>query len=539
MEEIRGDHGQPAGMSWRQCQTAAPVGTGEREFLLPAGTVEPDVADRLAQRLPLDAGRPHVEERVLLDSVDGRLGAAGLHAHWAAGAIVLLEEGVPPRRVEVAAAGRYLVSEVPPGPVRERLAGVLEERALLPLARVTVASRPLAVRNDDAKTVVRLVVERVTVMAEDGRRVPLAPRLRLKPVRGYDGAFERAERALRETLQPEVPDRPLFDEAVAAAGGRPDGASSKPRVPLREGMTAGHAAGLVLSRLADAAEANVAGTLDDLDTEFLHDLRVAIRRSRSVLRELKGVFPPARLARERAELRWAQAVTGPVRDLDVQLLEWDELAALVPADRAAGLAPLRRLLDARRRRELAALRRGLRSARFKAALVGWRELATAGERPGEAGPLAAVPIEAVAGARIRHVYGRMVRDGRAIGADTPDEALHDLRKRGKELRYLLEFFGDLYPAKVVKPMVSDLKDLQEVLGRFQDRSVQMDALRAEGEALARVPGGPEALIALGSLIDALEADQRAARAAFEGRFAAFASTQERSKVKATFPKAAT
>ena len=155
MEEIRGDHGQPAGMSWRQCQTAAPVGTGEREFLLPAGTVEPDVADRLAQRLPLDAGRPHVEERVLLDSVDGRLGAAGLHAHWAAGAIVLLEAGVPPRRVEVAAAGRYLVSEVPPGPVRERLGPVLEERVLLPLVRMR-PHRPVAVLNDDGKTVVRL-----------------------------------------------------------------------------------------------------------------------------------------------------------------------------------------------------------------------------------------------------------------------------------------------------------------------------------------------------------------------------------------------
>ena len=509
--------------------------TGEREFLLPAGSGEADVADRLAQRMTLDVRRPDIEERVLLDSVDGRLDAAGLRAYWTAGALVVIEEGMPPRRAEVAAAGRYLVPEVPPGPVRERLSGVLEERALLPLARVTVASRPLDVRNDDAKTVARLSFERVTVKADGGRTVSLAPRLRLKAVRGYEGAFERAERVVIEALQPEVPDRPVFAEAVAAAGGRPGGVSSKPRVELEKGMPAGQAAGLVLSRLADVAEANLAGTLDDLDTEFLHDLRVSIRRSRSVLRELKGAFPAGPLARVRAELRWAQAVTGPVRDLDVQLLEWDELASLVPADRAAGLAPLRRMLDARRRRELATLRRRLRSARFKAALEAWRDLAS--EQSGQAaGPLAAVPVEAIAGARIRHVHRRMVRDGRAIGADSPDEALHDLRKRGKELRYLLEFFGGLYPAKVVKPMVSALKDLQDVLGRFQDRSVQIEALRAEGDALAKVAGGPDALIALGSLIDALEADQREARAAFEGRFAAFASKEERATVKATFPK---
>ena len=515
------------------------MATGEREFLLAEGSVGPEVAERLAPRLPLESAGAGTEERVLLDSFDGRLRAAGLQAYRSGGEVVLLEQGVPPRRAKLADAGRYLISDIPAGPVRRRLADVVEERALLPLARVTVASQAMAVRNDDAKTVARLAVEETTVIAERGRRIPLAPRLQLRAVRGYDGAFERTERVIRETLGPELADRPAIDDAVAAAGGHPGGVSSKPRVQLREGLPAGAAAGLVLLRLADIAEANLPGTLDDLDTEFLHDLRVSIRRSRSVLRELKDVFAPEALAHVRAELKWAQALTGPVRDLDVELLEWEDLAALVPPDRAGGLGPLRGLLDDRRRRELAALRRGLRSARFRAALEAWRALAAESQRPEEAGPSAGVPVEAVAGARIRHVYRRMVRDGRAISAETPDEALHDLRKRGKELRYLLEFFGGLYPSKVVKPMVAALKDLQDMLGRFQDRTVQVEMLRSHGEELARMPGGPQALISLGSLIDALEADQREARAEFEDRFAAFASKQERSQVKATFPKAAT
>ena len=87
----------------------------------------------------------------------------------------------------------------------------------------------------------------------------------------------------------------------------------------------------------------------------------------------------------------------------------------------------------------------------------------------------------------------MVRDGSAIDDDSPDEALHDLRKRGKELRYLLELFGSLFPADVVKPMVAALKDLQDVLGHFQDRSVQTDMLRETADELATVkPGGPGA-----------------------------------------------
>jgi CHAD domain-containing protein len=116
--------------------------------------------------------------------------------------------------------------------------------------------------------------------------------------------------------------------------------------------------------------------------------------------------------------------------------------------------------------------------------------------------------------------------------------LHELRKRGKELRYLLEFFGGLYPGGVVKPMVAALKDLQDVLGRYQDRAVQVEQLRGIRDELASARGGPAALIAAGSLIDALEADAGVAREAFADRFAAFASKRERSQVKRTFPKAA-
>jgi CHAD domain-containing protein len=375
------------------------------------------------------------------------------------------------------------------------------------------------VLNEDEKTVVRLEVERARVGT-----VALAPRLRILPVLGYDKDFARVRRALSELPETEAS---LFDEAVRAAGGQPEGVSSKVGLKLAPGLRADAAAGAVLARLADIAEANVPGTLDDVDAEFLHDLRVAVRRARSVLRELKGVHPPAPWAHLREELKWVQAMTGPVRDLDVQLEEWED---------GADLQPLHDLLAARRAQELKALRRGLRGKRFAAALEAWRALATLppATRDDPERPLATEAIDAVAGDRIRSVYRRMVRDGRAIGDDTPDEALHDLRKRGKELRYLLELFGGLFPAEVVKPMVAALKGLQDVLGRFQDRAVQVDQLRAFGPELAAAEGGPAALMAMGLAVDALLRDQRAARADFAARFAVFASDEQRRLVKDTF-----
>jgi CHAD domain-containing protein len=513
------------------------------ELLLPASLDHSGAVELLAGRLELEVGRTRTEDRLLLDSADGRLRSAGLRAERRAGragraTLTLYEPGAPPRRAETDRARRHLVAELPAGPVRERLARVLDIRALLPAARVRSLVQPVAVLDGEAKTVVRLVIERPEAVVGGRRRVPLAPRLVVQPVLGYARAYDRVLRVLRDRLGLEPGERSLFDEAVVVAGGRPEGVSSKPGVTLAPGTRADEAAATVLGRLAEIAEANLQGTLQDLDTEFLHDLRVSIRRARSVLRELDGVHEPEQRRHLRAELKWAQALTGPVRDLDVQLLEWDALVEPLAPDRAAELAVLRAMLERRRAEEVVRLRRGLRSARFKATLDAWRTLATSPPAAPAEPTHAAVPIEALAGERIRSVHRRMVRDGARIGDDSPPEALHDLRKRGKELRYLLELFGSPFPVRVVKPMVAALKDLQDVLGRFQDRAVQAELLRALREELAAEPGGPAALIALGPALDALLAEQREARAQFAERFERFAGSEQRALVRDTFPKRA-
>ncbi len=501
---------------------------GALELVLPEELDARAVLAALAERLRLEVGRATKSDRVLLDTFDARLREAGLHAEWPAGRalrrrLTLREPGMPPRSADVDAGSAVTLAAVPPGPVRDRLSPVIEERALLPVARVRSRVLRAAVLNGDDKTVVRLAVEHPVV---DGHELP--GRLLVEPVRGYERDFERVVGRLRDGLGLAPADVPLFDAAVTAAGGRPEGVQSKPVFELARGTRSDVAAGVVLLQLADIADANVQGVLDDVDTEFLHDLRVSVRRARSVLRELAGVHPPAPRARLRTELKWVQTVTGPLRDLDVQLLEWDDVAG----ERADELTPLRALLEQRRARELARVRRALRSRRFAAALEAWRALASS---PSEE-PRAALPIEAVAARRIRKVYRRMVRDGDRIDDASPDEDLHELRKRGKELRYLLELFGSLFPSDVVKPLVRALKDLQDVLGRFQDRSVQTEMLRANADELAALSGGPGAVLAAGLVISALEADKRDAREHFAERFAAFSSREQRKLVRGTFAR---
>ena len=128
----------------------------------------------------------------------------------------------------------------------------------------------------------------------------------------------------------------------------------------------------------------------------------------------------------------------------------------------------------------------------------------------------------------------MVKAGSRIDDSSPPQALHELRKKGKELRYLLELFASLYPACVIKPMVRTLKALQDTLGRFQDREVQAQLIRSLGDDVRTLDDGAAALMAMGQLVERLEEQQAEARAQFAERFAAFASSRQRALVRETF-----
>lgn len=497
------------------------------EYLLGDETDLAAIRAALPARMGLAADRPRRADRAFYDTFDGRLHAGGLMLVHEAGRLVLydaagVEQGASERRRPTT----LLAAELPAGVLRERLLAVADVRVLSRIARVRTRLEPARLVNRDDKTVARVVLER----PDDG----LAGRLTLTPVRGYDKAFARLRRTIEDDLGLAQAPESLRDEAVRAAGGTPGGVSSRVRITLARDQRADAAATVVLAHLASTIEQNLPGTLDGADPEFLHDLRVAVRRTRSVQRELTGVFPPAALARFRTEFAWLQEVTGPLRDLDVQLMELD---GWIGADAAAApeLAPVRSLVLERRRAARRRMRTALQSQRAREVLDDWKafleELVT---MPEDDRPDAAAPIAAVAGARIRATYRRMVKAGSAIDDTSPPAELHAIRKRGKELRYLLELFGSLYEPGVVHPMVRALKALQDTLGRHQDAEVQGHMLDELRDAVATHEGGAQALMAMGRLDAHLADEQRAARGAFAADFAAFAAPKRQARVRRTF-----
>ncbi len=311
---------------------------------------------------------------------------------------------------------------------------------------------------------------------------------------------------------------------------------AKVDVPLAYDQRADAAAAAVLRRLLTVIGENMDGAISGEDPEHLHQLRIAVRRSRTVQRQFTPVFPPDQLPGFRSEFRWLQQATGPARDLDVYLEDLASLRELLPEDMRRDLDPLFPVLAHTRLAARGDMTRALRSVRAANVFEDWdRLLESLVELPASDRPAAGGPVGTVAGKRIRKVYKRIVRMGRAIDAASPAADYHELRKKGKELRYLLELFGvKLFDEAAVAPFVKALKGLQDLLGRHQDREVQIAMLRAGADEVATLPGGGAACMAMGALVERLRADEGAAREEFGEHFAQLASKEQRALVRETF-----
>ncbi len=230
-----------------------------------------------------------------------------------------------------------LLGVLPAGPLRDRLDPVVGIRALLPVARAASRVREQRVLNSDDKTVARITIDQMSVSHPGRATTP--PRLFLQPLRGYQAQADRLAAALAAAPGITAGAQSPLEVALAAAGRRPGDYSSKIDVELAPDGPATAALAAVLTALLDTLEANVGGTVRDTDTEFLHDLRIAVRRTRTALKLAGRALPGGLAARFRPEFKWLGDLTTPTRDLDVYLLGLSAMAAgLVAAHRGGPAA---------------------------------------------------------------------------------------------------------------------------------------------------------------------------------------------------------
>jgi len=525
-----------------------------REFVLDPGDADGDPLAEVLARLgnafaiseePGAVGRGP-RRRTWLDTFDWRLHNAGLvlehEQHRRVSRLVLTDAQA---QIEQAVSGWQsrrpsMPADLPTGIVRDAIIPVLAPRALLPVARATTTRTVLRLLNADGKTVARLIVDASTTNA--GAALPLV--ISVAEVRGYPGPARRAASLIATliangplaTTQPPVTS--VLAAALAVQGRRPGDYSGKVDAGLEAGMPAARAVATLLLSLLDTLDRNIEGTLRDIDTEFLHDLRVSVRRTRSAIKLLGDVLPADLTSHYRGEFKWLGDLTTPVRDLDVYLLGFAELTDGLVAATPADLEPFREFLVRRRAREFRRMATGLRSARFRALTMDWRKAldqvrdAVPDPSPKPKPRRAPRTAGALAADRTARAFAVVTRHGAAITAQSAPESLHDLRKRCKELRYLLEFFAPLYEPAAYRKATGDLKRLQDCLGEFQDSQVQREELGVLAEAMLADRAAPAAtLLAMGEIAVRLAVSQQRARADFGRRFASFAGPAGQQRIR--------
>ena len=286
----------------------------------------------------------------------------------------------------------------------------------------------------------------------------------------------------------------------------------------------------ILKRLFGALRLNAAGVLENEDVDLLHDLRVANRRTRTALSQTRGVLPSSVMDTFRPEFKWLGDVTGPCRDLDVFLLEMNDYRHPSKID-AGALDPLRISMREKRRLQHGLVRAALLSERFQNLIKTWGRFLDTGGEEEVWPPLASSPIIKVACPRVLKAYRRMLKRGTGIEIEPQTALLHQLRIDGKKLRYLLEFFSDLYPRETTLRFIRELKQLQDILGEFNDTVVQLVLI--EEFAKQNTPSA-ETLVAVDRLTEAITERQRKLRAEFSDRFDLFAGAESRKLYKNTF-----
>jgi len=203
------------------------------------------------------------------------------------------------------------------------------------------------------------------------------------------------------------------------------------------------------------------------DPEDLHQLRVATRRLRSVLKTAAPILDRAWVDEIRSELAWLTGELGPARDLDVMIPYLrEEAASLEPADRKA-LAPLFKKLDEARAVTRSGVLEALRSERYLALLAGI-EAAAAGPPSGGEGSVRA---------EVEGEFRKLRKAMRVVAEDPSDEAIHQARINGKRARYATELLEDELGKPGAK-LVAAAKEFQDAAGEHHDAVVAEARIRA-------------------------------------------------------------
>jgi len=388
------------------------------------------------------------------------------------------------------------------GPVGDRVRALTGPEALRPLFEV---------RTRRSTHHLMLDGYRVGEIALDETAIPLdeevePARIRRVELEVEPEALDRLEpfvQRLREEcrLSPAVASK--YESGLFAHGISPPAPPDFGPTALDGSLTTGEFAFRVLRKQFGIFLAHEPGTRIGEDPEELHDMRVATRRMRAAMKIFEDSLP-ARTRAFRDSLKWVAGALGEVRDIDVQLGHLESWVSDAAPDDREPLLALRAVLEGQRVKVRKAMLRTLDSRRYARLVASFADFLRNG--PSRRALAARRPIMEAAPDLVRKPYHKVRKLGDPLTEESSGEEFHELRKKGKRLRYALEFLLGIY-GEPIKELIEPLKALQDVLGDHQDAEVATSHLRELSVARGRrLP--PETIFVMGGISHRYEIQAR-------------------------------
>jgi CHAD domain-containing protein len=370
-----------------------------------------------------------------------------------------------------------------------------------PDRRLTRAGIPLRRRVEKGQSIWEARIGETTVSAPGGPAQPPAELRRVLAalLRGADVVqVARVRRGKNDVAlldgQRVLASYVGMDEALEVALGVP----AEAQAPPKDAPAIEHLRAFLRTQLTEIERHDPAVRVGS-DPEDLHQLRVAVRRSRAALREARTLLGDEQGRALRAELKWLGGQLGSARDLDVLVARLRSVVVELDGPDAVPAGKIVTQLEAERQAAQTELLATLDSPRYAELLATLEQLV-------DAPPVATsnVSLEQVA----RREYRRLERQVKALGVAPSNDALHRVRIQAKRLRYATELSSQLL-GKDGRKVVSAAKRFQDVAGAHQDAVVAEERIRSAVRRARGVGSG----LAAGRLIERERVRRVEARAA--------------------------
>ena len=332
-------------------------------------------------------------------------------------------------------------------------------------------TRVIGYRYNGAIALIEITFDRGTLEAGE-QSLPTAE-VELELLKGSRRALYSLALELHEIVPLQVEVRSKAERAYALFTGQPPQWQKANNLRFAADATVDYGIAAVFENCLGHWLANEPAVLESDDAEGLHQMRVALRRTRSALNLFDSVLPIMQTGWLKSECQWVANALGAARNWDVFLDDvLTPLEAKRPGDKS--LAALRQQCLRARARNYETAREAIRSPRYTTLVLHFsrwlEEAAWHSTHNTTRRAILGAPLHAFADTILEQQHRKLVKQGRRLTSATPEKR-HKFRIAVKKLRYTSEFFASLYGRKKSRAMIKDLSRLQSTLGDLNDLAV--------------------------------------------------------------------